>query len=62
MNAPQAYMPDPIKDKERKTFFRKRSLTLIAMVIGYFALSTVSANYVGFDFMNSFMEVPFAVS
>lgn len=45
--------------KDNKNFFRNRTLSLGAMVVGFFALSMLAGNYVGFDFLSSALELPY---
>ncbi len=41
-----------------KKFFRRRSLTILGLAVGFVAINALSGGYVGFDFADALVEVP----
>lgn len=52
---------DP-KAPAAKRFFRKRSMTIVGLVVGFAAVNALSGGYVGFDFAEAVVDVPSALA
>ena len=48
---------DP-KAPEAQKFFRKRSLVIAGLAVGFAAINAVSGGYVGFDFAEAVVDIP----
>ena len=48
--------------EESRSFFRAKTLSLLAMVVAFLLVNALSATYVGFDFVDAAAEVPTGVA
>lgn len=55
---PGSFRRDSARGSYDGSFFRRRTLALVAAALAFVALGVLSGSYVGFDFLQAILEVP----